>query len=275
MYRRNSKSPSRDQTVIKPGRFKYGLKRSITKEDDNNKVCYLSFDRLELKKECDLRDYYKIDVYNQLSSNSCSANAIAQQIKILNQKMLKKEIEPSRRFIYFNSRLIDREREGSKREIQDEGATLASAFESLNIYRFCSDNRCSFEIEKINSFPPSDAYLSAFENNDNITSYKRIVPSLYNFKYIISVLKKPIVFGISIYESFEKLTKDDDILDVPSETEDYYGLHAIIAVGYSDIDNTFTICNSHGVDFGNNGYFKLTYKFMMDSSYAFEHYILE
>ena len=274
MNRRSSKSPPRDQT-IKPSKLKYGLKRSSIKDDELNKVCYLSFDRLELKAECDLRDFYKIDVYNQLNTNSCSANAICQQIKLLNQKMLKKDIEPSRRFIYFNSRLLDREKEGSKREILDEGATLISAFESLNIYRFCSDNRCSFEIEKVNSFPPPDAYLSAFENNDNITSYKRIVPSLYNFKYIISVLKKPIVFGISIYESFEKLTKENDILNIPTESEDYYGLHALAAVGYSDATQTFLICNSHGTSFASDGYFRLTYKFMMDPTLSFEHYILE
>ena len=171
MNRRNSsKSPPRNQT-IKPSKFKYGLKRSSIHDD--NKVGLISFDRILLPTSYDLRDIYKIDIYNQLSTNSCSANAICQQIKILNQKLLKQPIEPSRRFIYFNSRLIDREKEGSKHEIDDVGATLVSAFESLNIYRFCSDNRCSFDIEKINSFPPPDAYLSAYENNDNNTSYKK------------------------------------------------------------------------------------------------------
>ena len=73
------------------------------------------------------------------------------------------------------------------------------------------------------------------------------MPTKYNLKYILAHLKKPILFGIMVYSNFFKLTaKDNDILNIPSESDDILGGHAVVLVGYDDTPQTFDVLNSHG-----------------------------
>jgi hypothetical protein len=48
----------------------------------NDKVGYFTYQKIDLPIKFSLQDHMNIDVYNQLSTNSCSANAICQQIKL-------------------------------------------------------------------------------------------------------------------------------------------------------------------------------------------------
>ena len=251
-------------------KYKFGLKRS--KITDNDKVGMLHYEQVALPNKFDLRDYYKIEPYNQLHTNSCSANAISNQLKIILQNVQSK-IEPSRAFIYFNSLLFDRDKANSKAEIQDNGASLKSCFESLQKYKFCDEEYHKFDENTITSFPTYDAYLDAF-NNDYIKSFSCIHPSLYTLKYILAVQKKAIVFGMAVYSNFEALDANNYVLSKPKIQDLYLGLHGVLMIGYDDTDETFIICNSHGKSFGLNGFFKIKTEYITDANLSFEFWVL-
>ena len=64
---------------------------------------------------------------------------------------------------------------------------------------------------------------------------------------------------MSIYSNFERITKTNNILYKPSPRDQYLGAHAVVCIGYNDINRTFIILNSHGKDWGNNGLFYMSY----------------
>ena len=97
------------------------------------------------------------------------------------------------------------------------------------------------------------------------------MPTKYNLKYILAHLKKPILFGIMVYSNFFKLTKEHDILNVPSASDEVLGGHAVVLVGYDDTTQTYDILNSHGSQFSDGGYFRLKYEFALNPDLAFEY----
>ena len=231
-------------------------------------MCYFTYQKKTLPDKFDLRDFYKIKAYNQGNSNSCSRQAITNQIHIILQE-LKVKIEPSRQFICFNSLLEDRDKEGSRRPLEDIGASLKSAYEALHKYKFCEEIYHPFDDKNILKFPDTNAYINAHQNN-LITSYRYIYPSIYSFKYILAELKRPIVFGMAVYSAFENLNKDSYVLNKPSDNESYLGLHGVLAIGYDDTDQCMIVCNSHGCDWGLSGFFKMKYDYITDPNLCFE-----
>ena len=108
-----------EPAVISISKYKFGLKKSIFICLFFVRLCHYSFK--ELPPHFDLRDLYSTKCYTQGNTNSCGANAICNQINIMIQE-LKLNIIPSRSFLYFNSRLVDRENKKSLKPISDNDA---------------------------------------------------------------------------------------------------------------------------------------------------------
>ena len=51
-------------------------------------------------------------------------------------------------------------------------------------------------------------------------------------------------------------------------------MHAVLIVGYDDIDGTFIVVNSHGREFGNGGKFKLGYEYALNPDLVFEFWVI-
>lgn len=249
-------------------KYKFGLKRSKISEDE--KVGFFRYEKVELPEKFSLADVYPIEIYNQKDTNSCSANAICNQIKLTYNDL---KLDPSRAFIYFNSLLRDHQKEGSTINISDSGCSLKSAYESLAQYKFCDEKLHPFDDKNITRFPKREAYVEASRINF-IKEYRYLVPNHYNFCYILSVLKKPIVVGAVIFENFLALSKYDDILDVPLMGDEMLGLHAMLIIAYDDVNKLFTIVNSHGSEFGVSGKFRMTYDYVFDPHLCFEFFVL-
>ena len=60
-----------------------------------------------------------------------------------------------------------------------------------------------------------------------------------------------------IYSNFERITKTNNILYKLSPYDQFLGAHAVVIIGFNDINRTFIILNNHGKDWGNNGLFYL------------------
>ena len=77
-----------------------------------------------------------------------------------------------------------------------------------------------------------------------------------------------------VYSNFFKLTKDNDILNIPSASDEILGGHAVVIISYDDTTGTFVILNSHGSDFADGGYFRLKYENAFNPDLAFEYYVV-
>ena len=175
----------------------------------------------------------------------------------------------SRMYIYFNSRFIDNNKQ---LPISDTGASMKSVYEAIIDYKITSELIYPYEIEKCNSIPPKAVYDNAMRNKNPIFNYRRIIPCMYSIKYIISVLKLPIMAGMSVYENFTELSKNNDVLDKPEGQ--FLGLHAILITGYNDDDKTVTILNSHGTEFGDGGFFRMSYNYLLNANLTFEFWVV-
>ena len=187
------------------------------------------------------------------NTNSCSANAVVNQLLLSDTQKLINKL-PSRMFVYVTSRQLDN---GLKTPLSDCGASFKSVFEALLMYKFPSEAEYPFNIDNVNKIPPVDIYKSGFNILNPIFSCRKRVPCIYSIKYIISILKLPIMFGMSVFENFIDLDEHNDLLDYPKG--DFLGMHAIVLVGYNDVTQTVEILNSHGETFGNRGFFRMSY----------------
>ncbi len=68
---------------------------------------------------------------------------------------------------------------------------------------------------------------------------------------------KPVVIGLNIRSSFERVSKNGKYS--PNESENNLGGHALCVIGYDNINKEFEIINSWGTGWGNNGFFKISY----------------
>ena len=79
----------------------------------------------------------------------------------------------------------------------------------------------------------------------------------------------PIVFGFSVYESFEtQAVAKTGKVPMPKSKEKQLGGHAVLAVGYDDASKRFIVRNSWGTGWGLQGYFTIPYDYLTDGNLA-------
>lgn len=110
--------------------------------------------------------------------------------------------------------------------------------------------------------PPKAAFKNAL--NQRVLSYARVPRTVAS---ICSVLASAdtIVFGVSVYESFESdVVTETGFVPLPDLDEDLLGGHAVLMVGYDQDKKLFKARNSWGEQWGDNGYFYLPYDYVLD-----------
>ena len=71
---------------------------------------------------------------------------------------------------------------------------------------------------------------------------------------------KPVVIGMQILESFKKVSKDNPIWAPQKDQDKKLGGHALAVIGYNDSLGIFEIMNSWGNQWGDRGFFFMSYK---------------
>ena len=73
------------------------------------------------------------------------------------------------------------------------------------------------------------------------------------------------VFGFLVYSSFESdYVTQTGMVPMPVPGESLLGGHAVIICGYNDFDERFIMRNSWGTHWGDNGYFYLSYSYILN-----------
>jgi hypothetical protein len=207
---------------------------------------------IDLRQPC-------VPLYNQLNSNSCTANAWCLLYKYHGN--IGNDFEPSRRFLYYC------ERDKTELLKKDGGAYLSSgAFVLYNI-GICDEKLCPFICDKLQEKPPQECY-------DDAKKHKIIdVFQLnQNKRDLIKCLRKngPFVFCMNVGETFMKNTRNTGKLTVKDKI--FTGSHALFCVGYVPKKKVYIIANSWGIQWGKNGYFLLHEDLMHDRQVCYGFY---
>jgi C1A family cysteine protease len=248
-----------EPTINTEPKRKYGWKIGETYGKTEKYVFDFGFSHSAIK-QLDLREKCPA-VYDQGHLGSCTANAIGFCYHFDELKQSEKSVfQPSRLFIYYNERNM----EGHTSE--DSGAEIHDGVQCINTLGVCSEENWPYDILKFTEKPSDDCYVNA--KNHHSISYRAIEQNINQLKAAL-IAGFPVVFGFSVYESFES---DDvaktGIMPLPKEGEKILGGHAVALVGFDDSKSVFIVRNSWGEIWGDKGYFYMPYEFISNSTYA-------
>jgi C1A family cysteine protease len=254
---KNRRAAKRTSKVASGGKYlgHYGWMPDVP---DHRDLVYAAARITTLPPSVDLRPGCP-PVYDQGQLGSCTANAIAAAIQF--EQMRQKEpkpFAPSRLFIYYNERVMERS------VGQDAGAQIRDGMKSVNHVGACPETDWPYVITKFAQKPSTRAFKDA--RLGKALSYQRVVQTLDQMKGCLAS-GLPIVLGISVYESFEsQQVAKSGIVPMPANSEKLLGGHAILAVGYNDAEQRFVMRNSWGTSWGMQGYFTIPYAYLTDSN---------
>ena len=203
--------------------------------------------------------------FDQEETNSCTANATANahlcaQLRgdITLGHLAPVPFVPSRLFIYYNERVLEGDTSS------DDGATIRDAFKTIAKDGTCPETMWPFVVTNVLKKPDNKCYLEALKHQ--ALSYNRINRNLLQLKACLAS-GFPFVFGMSVYESFEsEEVARTGVVPMPSIDEQFQGGHAVLACGFDDTTERFTVQNSWGTSWGDKGFFTLPYEYLTTES---------
>lgn len=198
-------------------------------------------------------------VYDQQSLGSCVSNAFAQYINICTTN----NVKISRLLHYYCGRAI----EGGS-SLDDSGLDIRQAAKIIQKYGACSEKIWPYDVSKFNQLPPLNIFKSSLYFRKYIYSF--VDQTLDSLRSVLYTQKKPIIFGIYVYDSFLTDTvASTGIVPMPNlNTESLLGGHCIVMIGYDNIKSQFICVNSWGSSWGAGGFFYLPYEYVLNPGLA-------
>jgi hypothetical protein len=163
---------------------------------------------------------------------------------------------PSRLFIYYNERVI------AGTVTEDHGAQLRDGIKSVAHTGTCFEGKntgqWAYVLSRFRTPPPKECFAMAVK--DRVLGYSRIIQSVDQMRGCLAS-GFPFVFGFAVYHSWTTAQKDGRV-PLPAVDEPVIGGHAVMAVGYDDRTQQFTIRNSWGEEWGDRGYGTMPYAYL-------------
>lgn len=208
-----------------------------------------------LPKVVDLRPLCP-PVYDQKGLNSCTANATAAAVEFdLMKERRERVILPSRLFLYYNSRALER-KEGS-----NVGVYIRDAIKAVAGRGDCPESLWPYVERKFAIRPSKKCYERALKYK--AVQYYRVHRDLDDLRACLTS-GYPFVFGFSAHEKFRDVVRSTGILEMPTPGEKLIGKHAVLAVGYDKPHRRLIVRNSWGARFGLKGYFTMPYEYLLE-----------
>jgi C1A family cysteine protease len=200
-------------------------------------------------------------VYDQGQLGSCTANAISGAIQFEQKKQGVTVFVPSRLFIYYN----ERDMEGTVNS--DSGAQIRDGVKSVANLGVCPETEWPYDINQFATKPTAQCYTDG--TKCEAVGYQRLDSTNLNQLKGCIASGFPFVFGFTVYDGFESPeVAKTGVLNMPGPKEKVQGGHAVLAVGYDDSTQRFTVRNSWGKDWGIKGYFTIPYSYLTTTDLA-------
>ena len=211
--------------------------------------------RIDLRKYCSPME-------NQLSTQSCVANAVVGALELLQKKSAHSVHDLSRLFLYYNTRLLQGTQD------QDSGSYVHLAMASLIASGICEERMWPFSLATVND-PPTQA---CYENAQHYrgVEFAQMQPGTP----ILPVLAQeiPVVIAVELpraaYIEAHK-TGTMRISEGAQVTGGFaHGRHAMVLVGYDIEKKAYLVRNSWGEQFADKGYFYMPFSILDSSAMA-------
>ena len=215
--------------------------------------------QVKLPPSVDLRDQMP-PVYDQNPLNSCVYNAVGALIEYLQVKGGMPPVVPSRLFGYYCGREIEGDVD------RDEGSSIRTGIKVATSIGAPPETLWPYLPTRVFDQPTPDVYAAAAPHR--ISAYQRLNQTVSHLRMALT-MGFPVVFGITIYESFESdAVARSGAVPMPSRRERLLGRHAILGVGFNHPARVFLVRNSWGSGWGKAGYFTLPYDYAMSPRLA-------
>jgi len=220
---------------------------------DSRDYSYTLSSRANLNK-VDLRAFCS-PIENQGSLGSCTGQAIAGAIELLNKRN-RKPTDVSRLFIYYYERLLL----GTVN--YDSGAYIRDGIKATNHYGASLESYWPYDIKKFKHEPITEAKTDALKRK--VTRYERVA----NFNGCIDALTNgyPVIMGVA---------KTGNMPYPNTKRERLLGGHAVLLVGYDKIKKVFIARNSWGTNWGDKGYFYMPFNVVTNTSMSSDYWIIK
>lgn len=208
---------------------------------------------VSLPERVDLRIHCS-PVENQLTTNSCVANAVIGALELHQKKAGLPLTDLSRLFVYYNARSL------SDTEGQDTGSFIHHGMAAVLAFGACETRLWPFEKAMVTVKPPANCYQNAAKHE--AVQYARTprgVPAL-------TVLAQglPVVFGMFAPGEYYQVAAKTGVMPKPDQvttTQPPAG-HAMLIVGYDLLDKTYLVRNSWSDKWADHGYFRIPFETM-------------
>lgn len=196
-------------------------------------------------------------IFNQLSLQSCTANATIGAFEILMGIQNPATVRAlSRLFVYWNTRLLNKDTG------KDDGGYIHYAFQSLKDKGVCLETTCPYNVNNVFNQPEQIAYKEGDDNTIN-SFYQILSENEQRGLDIEAAIKAnhPVVFGTQVGADLENYNGDPSkVFNFPTSS---VGGHAMCIVGVRrNPDLQFYVRNSWGSNWGLNGHFWMSSSYM-------------
>lgn len=206
-------------------------------------------------------------VYDQMQLGSCTANAGAAAIDFERKHQGLPFLTPSRQFIYYNTRAL----EGTTGF--DAGGEVRDVIKTLVAQGVCPESQWPYERSNLTEKPTAECYAAALKFE--ALNYSRVNQTKYALKYALSQKKRPVQYGMSVYEQIESdQAAKDGVITMPSASAEPIGGHAVCLVGYNDVSSQFIFRNSWGAAWGDAGYGYIPYDYILNADLCSDFWII-
>lgn len=222
-----------------------------------------------LPQTVDLRQYCS-PIDDQGNLGSCTGNACAGAIDLMDKKLYNRNTRVSRLFIYYYERYL----EGTI--YYDSGAYVRDAIRATSMFGAPLETLWPYNINKFAVKPSAVASLDAAKRK--VTRYM----SVANHAACLNALANgyPVLIGFTVYASFESGTwwqpTGSGIMPYPNTTtESVLGGHCVLLVGYDTNHNYYIVRNSWGTGWGQQGYFYMPFRVIQDTSMSSDFWAIQ
>ncbi len=188
-------------------------------------------------------------VENQRELNSCTANAAVGALEILERKQGIPQVDLSRLFDYYNTRVLDGNVD------KDIGSYISNSMKAIQMHGACLESMWRYDVGKVFAKPNGQCYRDGLGRQ--AMEYARVAQGHGVRAALADGL--PVVFGMMLHESFNRVPSGKGIVNVPADGEMALGGHAMLIIGYDMEARMYLVRNSWGARWGDRGYCRIPF----------------